>query len=126
MYVYGNWTDPIAITVRIEFDHDGDGVIEATAITDSDGRFTYQPAGLKLGSVTIRARTMDDDVDPPVVGNWKSVSFVYSSDPDAAEAQDLAAAYAQFDADWQAAEDNYDSALSAAGLYLSHRLPSLV
>jgi hypothetical protein len=105
--VTGEVTGPGSIEgVSIEFDHDGDEEVDGTTTTDSSGCFTYTPDGLEEGRVTIRARTVVDDGEEPWYGDWMSVSFVFSSDPDGTDAQALATASAQYDDDCQAAEDD--------------------
>ncbi|MBN2024915.1 MAG: hypothetical protein JW809_19215, partial [Pirellulales bacterium] len=67
----------------VEFDHDGDGVAEASVETDGDGWFRYTPTELAdnpSGNVTIFVRailgdaTLADDSQVP----WKSFSFDYT------------------------------------------------
>ncbi|TWT59741.1 Ig-like domain-containing protein [Rubinisphaera italica] len=69
--------------VQVEFDHDGDDQIDGSAWTDSQGRFTYDPAGLDGSQVTIRARSLVEDplTGNPVTGNWKEVTFQSSATP---------------------------------------------
>lgn len=47
----------------VEFDHDGNGEVDGTAVTDSDGRFEYLPEGLNTGSHDIRARVTEVDAE---------------------------------------------------------------
>src|SRR5690606_36151267 len=35
--------------MRVEFDHDGDGIVDGFAVTDAQGAFKYVPAGLTVG-----------------------------------------------------------------------------
>jgi hypothetical protein len=84
--------------VPIEFDHNDDGRSDGTATTDEAGHFSYTPTGLGEGYVTIRARVAGG------AAGWQSLNFVYASDPDGADAQDLLSAmnahYAQQQATW--------------------------
>ncbi len=43
-----------AAFVTVEFDHDGDGVIDGTSLADKDGKFIYDPTGLPAGQITLR------------------------------------------------------------------------
>ena len=69
--------DPLGESVIIEFDHNGDGRVEATVTVDSARRFEYSPQGLAAGNVALRARTRDY---VPGRGwlrsDWSSVSVV--------------------------------------------------
>ena len=82
--------------VIVEIDQNGDGLPEGTAATDSQGQFTYTPQDLPEGHVVIAARTADDGTQTP--GDWLSLGFVYSSEPDGSDAQALVAAYRSVDA----------------------------
>jgi|GEM_PF-2788440 len=61
----------------VEFDHNADGTPDGSTITDYQGKFSYEPQGLSLGSVTIRARAKARDFGQAAetTGDWASVSF---------------------------------------------------
>lgn len=65
--------------LTVEFDHDGDGVVDGTTKSTADGHFTYLPVGLAAGTVTIRARAQEWDYDGQSLryGNWTSFTFDY-------------------------------------------------
>ena len=77
--------DGQAGNLTVEFDHDGDGVPEGLAFTESDGSFRYQPAALAYGVSTIRARALQWDyvTSEYVVGDWSELTFAYLSAPNA-------------------------------------------
>jgi len=59
-------------TVKIEFDHDGDDVIDGHTWTDSDGAFDYNPGLLPGGGVTVRARSVINVDGAEKTGVWYS------------------------------------------------------
>ena len=63
--------------VKVEFDHNGDGVIDGTATTDKDGKFLYDPTGLPAGQVTLRVRSSVDSYvsETPIVSAWSSLTI---------------------------------------------------
>lgn len=60
----------------VEFDHDGDGDSDGTALTDATGKFQYAPLGLPYSSVSIAARVREWDPIQAVQihGAWTSYS----------------------------------------------------
>ena len=77
--------------VGIEIDFDGDGVAEDFAYAESDGSFTYNPAGMvNFGEVTIRVRAYDVDqcTFETLYGEWVSITFTYN-DPNAGNAPQI-------------------------------------
>ena len=67
----------------VEFDHDGDGVIDGATLTEEDGSFSYKPYGLEAGQVTIQARVKDyDKYAAPVFSNWSPITFSLEEEAD--------------------------------------------
>lgn len=67
---------PYSSFFTVEFDHDVDGDVDGAAVTTSDGSFSYSPAGLELGSNTIRARIKDYSSDQVILrSDWQPISF---------------------------------------------------
>lgn len=68
--------------INLEFDHDGDGIVDGRAISDAQGRFTYTPLGLPLGAASIRARAIQEDAaGAPIGGDWATFAFTLEADP---------------------------------------------
>jgi hypothetical protein len=65
----------------IDFDHDGDQIVDGSVEVNSDGSFTYVPLGLTPGPVTIsaRARGWDYTSRQDITGDWESLSFTYGA-----------------------------------------------
>ena len=63
--------------VRVEFDHDGDGDIDGSTVSDANGHFVYDPTGLPAGAVTLQARTSIDSpaTGTPIVSSWSSLTI---------------------------------------------------
>ncbi len=63
--------------VKVQFDHDGDGIPDAEEYTDLAGSFSYTPLALSIGPVTIQARAVEWSVDrfADIHGPWLSVTF---------------------------------------------------
>ncbi|WP_339744832.1 tandem-95 repeat protein [uncultured Rubinisphaera sp.] len=63
--------------VVVEFDHDGDDLIDGRATSDENGKFRYTAAGLSAGLVSLRMRTSiwDDQAGQFVTGMWSTVFF---------------------------------------------------
>jgi hypothetical protein len=60
----------------IQFDLNNDGVPDGTTVADTSGNFTWTPANLAPGSVTLRARAVDDDAGGNAIsGEWVSLTF---------------------------------------------------
>jgi hypothetical protein len=60
----------------VQFDTNGDGVVDASTTADGEGNFSWSPSGLAAGPVTVEARAVDyDSGGSAVVGDWTSVSF---------------------------------------------------
>lgn len=67
----------------IEFDHDGDSVVDGTVLTSGKGRFIYAATGLPLGGLTMRARTREFDAASQTLlfGSWTSIGFTLAAAP---------------------------------------------
>ncbi|WP_013631016.1 Ig-like domain-containing protein [Rubinisphaera brasiliensis] len=51
-------SDSVSISgITIEFDHDGDGLVDGNTTSDEDGNFQYLAAGVIAGEVTLHVRT---------------------------------------------------------------------
>src|SRR5690606_10768349 len=63
--------------VTIEFDLDGDGVVDGKALANANGEFQFEPLGLPAGNVTIRARTAQfiASAGEEVRGEWEAIEF---------------------------------------------------
>ncbi len=70
----GDFQDPIAV----QFDLNGNAVVDATTSVDADGNFTYFPAGLTAGTYNFAARTEDEVTG--VTGSWTSISLTLEAD----------------------------------------------
>ena len=66
----------------VEFDYNN-GTIEGYATTDADGNFTFTPAGLPNGAVTVPARVLQwDPLEAQYdTGTWTLTSFTYMRAP---------------------------------------------
>jgi hypothetical protein len=66
-----------ALTVQI--DTNGDGVADATVVTDGNGNFTFTPSGLSAGPVTVAARVLQHDYETGGfdASAWTSLAFNY-------------------------------------------------
>ncbi|MEM9251476.1 MAG: choice-of-anchor Q domain-containing protein [Planctomycetota bacterium] len=67
--------------VVVEFDHDGDGIVEGTTVSDASGAFTYTAFALTAGPQTIAARVQGSET-------WSTIDFdlvverpTFSQDP---------------------------------------------
>ena len=60
----------------VEFDHDGDGVIDGYASTDAEGRFRYEPQGLENGNWNIQAQVVTKKITTGenLTSGWKSIT----------------------------------------------------
>src|SRR4029077_17494012 len=69
--------------IDLEFDINGDGVPDATGMTDAQGNFTFTPlAGtLHFGNATIAARSVVHGPTGLLHSAWKTVSFSYTPPP---------------------------------------------
>ncbi|TWT35622.1 Bifunctional hemolysin/adenylate cyclase precursor [Posidoniimonas corsicana] len=78
--VVGEVTVPAgAYSVTVQFDHEGDGVIDGTTTTDALGRFTYVPENLRWGEINnfqMRPVARVGDQAIPAIG-WHSFSFFH-------------------------------------------------
>ena len=66
-----------AAYLTVEFDHDNDGAVDGTAVTDADGYFRYTPHGLSEGRWNIRARVRELDGvtgNEHNTNNWVSIA----------------------------------------------------
>ena len=72
--------------VTVEFDYDGDDVVDASATIDDLGDFQHTPLGLADGSIDIRARGSEWDAvsGTYLYGDWVSLSFVLDMTANAA------------------------------------------
>ena len=105
-----------AATVTVQFDVDGDGIVDASKTPSTSGYFIYSPQGLAQGWNTVYARVLTDNAGITSTSSWTSLGFVLSNDPDGEEAQDILAAANQFSGDWANATDTYDAAVRNAAL----------
>ena len=96
----------------VEIDSNGDGLTDATVTTNSSGAFTFQPAGLSTGLVTMRARVQAPSGQSPSA--WTSLSFVYHGQPDGTEAQSLVTAFNNFSSLWRDSRLDYQTAIALA------------
>lgn len=100
------------VPVTLQIDKDGNGTVDATVTTDTNGDFAYVPQGLSTGVTTIRARVAglhpfaEDDSR-----SWMQTTFVYSSQPDGVAAQALTTSADNIQATWKSASTNYESSL---------------
>ncbi|WP_425616806.1 hypothetical protein NA78x_000463 [Anatilimnocola sp. NA78] len=105
--------------VTIEFDRDGDGDVDGTAYSGSEGTFSIDHFTLFSGETdphglrTVSVRAVDTG-DTPRTSPWTTFSFVYAEDPDSAAAQDLVAVVAALNASSLASEAAYESAVGSA------------
>jgi hypothetical protein len=62
--------------MTVEFDHNGDDIVDGSAMTDGDGKFSYLPVGLPVGAVDVRARVREYDPasGEELVSDWASVT----------------------------------------------------
>jgi len=69
--------------VEVEYDLDGNGVVDGQVSIDDDASFTITPIGLSAGwqTVLIRSSAWDRDASAIIKGNWQSLSFHYSPVP---------------------------------------------
>ncbi|MCA9088353.1 MAG: tandem-95 repeat protein [Planctomycetaceae bacterium] len=69
--------NPLLARVLIEFDHDGDGVVDGKTWSDVAGRFSYYAVGLTVGTQAIRARTVvvDPEQGTSVTSEWSTIEF---------------------------------------------------
>ncbi|QDU95795.1 Calx-beta domain-containing protein [Lignipirellula cremea] len=84
--VVSNDGDPAGLTV--EFDHDGDNIVDGRAYTDAEGGFTYSPQGLAAGTHTLRARVQESlDNGGTQTSGWSSIEITLVENGTAAPAQ---------------------------------------
>ncbi len=100
--------------MTVEFDVDGDGLVDGEAVTNAAGQFEFTPEELEEGLVTVRARTQSDSLLESLlaVGNWTSVGYVYAANPDGTTAQTLVSAMSAYNTNWQAAQLGFESSLA--------------
>jgi Ca2+-binding RTX toxin-like protein len=96
----------------VEFDHDGDGLVDGYTLTDSDGNFTYAPEGLDFGATTISARSAN--LSSGAVADWKQTSFIYSDTPDGVDQQSWATALDTWISETATNDATYDAAVDSA------------
>ncbi|MGN6544357.1 MAG: hypothetical protein ACTHK7_04865, partial [Aureliella sp.] len=63
--------------ILVEFDTNGDGTADGSAIPQSDGQFIYRPVSLAVGSVTAAARVQrfNPYLETTEIGPWTTVTF---------------------------------------------------
>jgi hypothetical protein len=113
---------PTGRVMIVEVDTDGDNVANGTTIVGADLKWTYSPANLEVGSVTVSARTRDTAVDGQTVyGVWANFTFTLQSSVNSdgsSEEQDqqgaIGEANKQADADRNAADGDLSDAISSA------------
>lgn len=97
--------------VTVEIDTNGDNTPETTISVDSSGNFSYTPA-LVTGFIKIRGRVQG--AEGAAASEWLPLVFVYHTNPDGTEAQAMASAYVSYATQWQAAQTNYQTAITTA------------
>lgn len=66
----------------VQFDHNGDGLVDGTSVTDDEGHFTYAPQGLTEGSKTIAARVKETGQNGNgLYGAWVTITFTLEQPP---------------------------------------------
>lgn len=104
-------TDPADETV-VEFDTDGDGYADGSAIPAGDGSFSFAPTDLDEGYQNISARIVStDEFGYEYSTSWSSIGFVYHSDPDGAEAQSIRNIFAGAESTNTTAKDTLTNSL---------------
>ena len=73
-------------STSVQFDYNGDGVVEATTWANWEGTFSYNVGqgttnGVGYGPVTIRVRAVDSSLMTPSYGEWQTLAFTYQSPP---------------------------------------------
>ncbi|WP_207398094.1 choice-of-anchor D domain-containing protein [Bremerella alba] len=105
--------------ITIEFDHDGDGIIDGTTTSQSGGMFQYLPSNLESGYQSIQARIAGG-------GEWRTMEFVVSDMPDSTEAQDLASSIFNYQSAFDQIQVDYQSALDNISIDYSSRIAGAV
>ena len=61
----------------VEFDHNGDGTVDGSTVSDENGKFSYVPIGVTAGAKTIQARVKDWNyaTETGVYSSWTGKSF---------------------------------------------------
>jgi hypothetical protein len=84
-----------ASSPEVQFDLNGDGIVDETIWPEPDGSFEFAPAiSPSVGQNTYRARTLVyDGMAMPIYGEWVEVTFTYNPAPhiwsfEATEGQD--------------------------------------
>lgn len=100
--------------ITVEFDVNGDGLVDGEAVTNAAGQFEFTPEELEEGLVTVRARTQSDSLLESLlaVGNWTSVGYVYAANPDGTTAQTLVSAMSAYNTNWQAAQLGFETSIA--------------
>lgn len=78
--LHGTITSEWGIANRqIQFDIDGDGLVDQVVYTDSNGYFQFAPRTLGFGTHTVRARSsaFDPMTESEVFGQWSAIEFDY-------------------------------------------------
>ena len=69
-------------SVLVEFDHDGDDVVDGVANAGYDGSFMYAAEGLAPGQVTMRARAVEaDEVVPACALYYRTTALDFIAAP---------------------------------------------
>jgi hypothetical protein len=68
--------DNSAASLKVEFDHNDDEIVDGFTFTDADGVFRYTPQGLTAGSWDIRVRAIEFDsvADEWLEGDWEHIT----------------------------------------------------
>ncbi|MEN1681434.1 MAG: hypothetical protein AAGJ46_17780 [Planctomycetota bacterium] len=67
----------------VEFDYNGDGLVDGLAIVDTAGAFTYSPDSLPYGTIdSLRLRSVAQVGEQRVVGDWDTTVADFLHEPD--------------------------------------------
>lgn len=105
--------------ITIEFDQNGDGIVDGTTTAQSGQTFQYLPTNLQSGYQSIQARIAGG-------GEWRTMEFVVSDQPDAAEAQELANSIGNYQSSFDQIKINYQSALANISIGYSSRISGAI
>ncbi len=78
-----DFSPPLPQAVRIQVDHDEDGVVDGETTTDSNLAFDYFPTNVSVGTHTFRFRAIQWSVDYGMYlfGPWTAYTFTYLPNP---------------------------------------------
>jgi hypothetical protein len=109
--------------ITVELDTNGDGQPNITATTNAQGRFQFWPQGLPQGVVTVSARTSVTATDGTTTNSaWTGLEFVYTTNPNDAGMQALAAALVAEANSATTTAANFESGQAAAAATLQQSL----